>query len=893
MATFLVLALIGAGAVLYFRLAHRIDDLSAKVDALLNAQGDLAAPAPPSDTATPEFSEDVSPETASAPRPAIPAASVPQVTRGWNAGPRPAAGPTETFDAAQRQSFEQKLGARWTVWVGGVALAFGAVFLVQYSVQQGFFGPGTRIFLGLLLAAALLGAGELLRRRTDLPLRLENSAVPIPPVLTAAGCIAGYATIYAAYALYGMIGPGVAFVLLGAVSLTAIFLSAVHASFLAAVGLLGSVLTPALIESDTPQPEMLFFYLTFVIGAAIATAELRGWRWLNLAAIAASTIWPLIWLVALWGPGDEIAISLHLLALYAFQFIWRWSNAASAESDYDPAVLSSSTLTGAFVTLLLFAGDYSGTAIFGFSVFVVLSVAVAWPRPGFVSVTLPAAVAAVTGLSLWSIPRAAWDGAGHFSITHYATMALDQEALVSFLTASTLGAVLFGAAGYLKVDKGEARREWSIVSAFVPLVLFAVAYARTEQLEQSLPWAALAAALAIYHGAVTKRFAAREKSAALDFATAMFATATLGFAAVALGIAFRNEWLTIALALLVPGMAWIRSYLDVKALERLSIAVAGIVLVRLVLNPSLPDYDIGAAPIFNLLLYAYGVPAGLLALGAWLYRQLACNAAADILELCAIVLGLVLLTLQINHYFSGGDAFNFIGGGYGLAKHGSQSIVWLAASYAIYRRHAAHGRPYMPMAAATLRWLFYIWLFIAIVPLNPLFQGRFTEPLLFDRMMLAYLMPALLAAFYAYEAHKRQQPRLALALSIAAFVAGFLYYSLEIRRFFHDGSITLDQFATETENYIYSAAWLLLGAVLLAFAFLTRLAMARIASLGLIMAVVAKVFLFDMAGLTGILRAASFLGLGGALIGIGLFYQRVVFQGDEPETEAPGDRPQA
>jgi uncharacterized membrane protein len=40
---------------------------------------------------------------------------------------------------------------------------------------------------------------------------------------------------------------------------------------------------------------------------------------------------------------------------------------------------------------------------------------------------------------------------------------------------------------------------------------------------------------------------------------------------------------------------------------------------------------------------------------------------------------------------------------------------------------------------------------------------------------------------------------------------------------------------------------------------------------------VLKVFLIDMSDLTGIYRALSFLGLGVVLIGIGWFYQRLLF----------------
>jgi uncharacterized membrane protein len=55
---------------------------------------------------------------------------------------------------------------------------------------------------------------------------------------------------------------------------------------------------------------------------------------------------------------------------------------------------------------------------------------------------------------------------------------------------------------------------------------------------------------------------------------------------------------------------------------------------------------------------------------------------------------------------------------------------------------------------------------------------------------------------------------------------------------------------------------------------------------------VLKVFLIDLAGLEGVLRALSFLGLGAALIGIGLVYQKLVF-GRRPDADAKAAAPAA
>ena len=60
----------------------------------------------------------------------------------------------------------------------------------------------------------------------------------------------------------------------------------------------------------------------------------------------------------------------------------------------------------------------------------------------------------------------------------------------------------------------------------------------------------------------------------------------------------------------------------------------------------------------------------------------------------------------------------------------------------------------------------------------------------------------------------------------------------------------------------------------------------RIASAAVIVLTVLKVFLIDMSDLTGIYRALSFLGLGAVLIGIGWFYQRLLFP--RPAPRQPG-----
>ena len=271
----------------------------------------LAEPPRPPEPAAP--AEPVTPAEPVPPPRAAAAASVPPITP-------PPPPPPPSQPAQPEMGFEERLGTQWTVWVGGVALALGGFFLVRHAIEQGWFGPGMRIFLGALFALALIAVGEWARRKENLSDIGQLPAAHIPSILTAAGTAVAYADIYAAYQLYEFIGAGAAFVLLGIVALGTLAAALVHGPALAGLGLVGAYVTPLIVSTGHPNYWALYIYLAVVTAAAFVLARARLWRWLAFTAVAFSLFWTL--------PGLQ-AIHLNNLEAHLFHVVVGFGLAAA------------------------------------------------------------------------------------------------------------------------------------------------------------------------------------------------------------------------------------------------------------------------------------------------------------------------------------------------------------------------------------------------------------------------------------------------------------------------------------------------------------------------------------------------------------------------------------
>jgi uncharacterized membrane protein len=150
---------------------------------------------------------------------------------------------------------------------------------------------------------------------------------------------------------------------------------------------------------------------------------------------------------------------------------------------------------------------------------------------------------------------------------------------------------------------------WSASAVFTPLALLVALYARIAHLDRSIPFAILAVMLAAAYAAATEILSKRDDRPGLQASIALFATGTLAALALALTFALEKGWLTIALALMSAGTAWISTQRPIPFLRALAAILAGIVVLRIGYEPRIVGSAVGTTPIFNWLLWGYGIPA--------------------------------------------------------------------------------------------------------------------------------------------------------------------------------------------------------------------------------------------------------------------------------------------
>ena len=797
---------------------------------------------------------------------------------------------------------EEAMTSRWLVMLGGLAIALAGLFFVKYVYDHGWLGPAVRDSIGFAFGVCLAFGGEWLRRR---PLQRAVAALRpnyVPPALTAAGVFVAFASVYTAYAFDHLLAPLVAFVALAGIALVAFGLSLLQGWFVALLGLVGGYAIPMLVQTGHPNAWGLFPYLLVIVIACQAVVRYMGWRWLTFVNLAGATGWVAIWFLTHHSTRDLVPVGGYLLLVAGiFLFLRHRTRDSSDAGDARPGIrflplpdaagwLAATVVAVLFFPLVRMDGYGTGSLVLlgllgvfylvagrreqifdGLGVVaaaIVLALMATWHLPAFISGPQP--LYQIDGRPYGEIPGP-----------------IVPPELVEFLTTTALFAALFACGGFIALWGARRPAVWAGLSAAVPVILLVIAYWRIVGFGVDLRWATAALGLAAVSLAAAATVARHRDHQALGTALGFYAAAVVAFISLGVTMTLRDAWLTVALSVQLPALAWIAGRTPPQPMRILAAIIAVVVMARLTVNYNLFDYPTSAGPLTSWVIYGYGIPALMFFWAARLFRGDYTGDLIVLLETGALAFAVLLVTFEIRLFAEG----SLTATRYRLFEQSLQSVAWLSIAYGLT---AGLGRNANRVAIWGGRVLLAVAIgHVVVLQLlisNPVFTHEpvGTYPIV-NRLLLSYAVPA--GFFFAFARfYRREGPPLAATyFGVLGLVLLFVYVSLEVKRGFQ-GPVLFLAHQSAAEFYAYSVAWLALAGVLLALGIVRQLAVLRYASLAVLLVAVAKVFVFDMADLSGLYRVASFLGLGLALVGIGYVYQRFVFPTRKitPPGAAPG-----
>lgn len=763
------------------------------------------------------------------------------------------------------------LRENWYYAVSALSLALAGVFLVQYSVENGLLPPTARVMAAGFFGLALMAGGEVIRRRYG---DGEDSATAyLPSVFSGAGIVSLFGAVIAARMLYDLIGPGPAFVLLALVALIALVLGWFHGPLLATVGLLGGFAAPFLVGGASGPADWVFAYFAVLAALGLGIDTIRRWRWISGLTLGLAYGGGV--LLRLLDSGLVLSFALYLVALLALAVLVPVRRLVPDHGG--PSLLhllvGTKTGTSGFVGILAFGASLASAA------FLVLNLVPAgmgdpaWLTLGLLTLAALLLILAshkAPGLQEAALPPAlallalvGWRGSRDLLVPPLLAD-LPPETGPGWAVPIVLmaGGLITLAGAWRSLAGGKTYLLWALFAAgFAPATALVLELSWQPATRiGAYGWALCALALAGGMTALTPAFAKADGQDRTR--AALFALSALGCIAFGLVIVLSASALTVALAALIPAAAWLDRRFDLPLMELAIAAAVATVGYRLVADPGLSFAQRGAWPDF-LLAYGGALLAMIAGLGILRDGRMTARVMLDTGAWSAAGLLAALTLHRVLADSLPGSTFSH----WSLGLH---ATIWLILMAVQLSR--ADRLPLMQTLRLALAVTFGLIaggaLIFAALIVNPLLTGTVHGWPLLNTLAPAYLLPAGVLVWIGIAVLARQRwPQigaLSLAMALTALWAG-----LAIRHLWQGGTrMAYENGVSQPELYSYTLVLLILGGVVFYQALARRSDLLRRVGSVLIALAVAKVFLLDIAGLSGLIRVLSLVVLGLTLAGL-------------------------
>lgn len=750
--------------------------------------------------------------------------------------------------------FEQN----WMTWIGAIALALGGVFLAKYSLEAGLLSPVMRLSAGGLFGIGLIATAYYLHYKRIV---FEGFSNYIPAALASGGFITCFALMFVAYNSFAMISAQWAFIGLAVIAFCASAMAIKLGPLLAVIGIIGAYSVPIWVSTGSGQLFSLFIYVALVsVAAAIVAYKVQrvwlwyllwaghiGWYLVGLSLFNYDTVW-LIGAYAL----------LSILGLIGIARLGLTFNTLEVRPHSFKRLVNlfpDHGLLLAFIAPLMMAMLFSPFNL-------------QWQTVALLSIAL--LLFLVLKNSRWD----AWQGVS-LVIALLLVVSAKQayvfdDALFIFKNEYGLGLLLaLGLSGYGLYfgNKYPKRLAFHLLASLSMFALVGTLYALipNSALVTAYPlWAVLLCLMS----AVLIKFTQNNTTLWQRFSYWVGANANV---TLAITMLLSDSGLTIALAIQVLLLSLLIKKYNVAMPHWPIKALVGVLLLRLTLSPWTPSYDELSILGLHWSLVVYPLCSGIFFAAAKCFNF---SQLKIWLEGAALHCIALFVTTETSYQLVGHYPQLFSLSFYEQVLL-SCNLLALGCVY-LYRAQSAGqlGKLYRT-AGFILSALAGLLLLDITLDDNPLLMRLYVgETPLFNWVILIWLVPSLLALWLANLVKSLNAKLSEIILGASGLLAVLAINGL-IRQYWQGGFIDLDKVTSDAELYSYSVIWLLLGALVVIAGHLKQQLLLQNIGLGILGAVIVKVFLIDMANLTGLLKALSFIGLGLSLVGLSWLFQKL------------------
>ncbi len=206
-----------------------------------------------------------------------------------------------------KKDLEKFIGENLLSKIGIIITVVGVAIGVKYSIEHQLISPLTRIILGYLSGAILLGFG----------IKLKKKYTNYSAVLVSGALAILYFITYAAYSFYQLLPQVLSFGIMVVVTVFAVYLAMnYNKQIIAHFGLVGAYAVPFLLSENSGNVTILYTYMSIINAGILTISFIKYWKPLYYSSFLLTWLMYFVWYQLSYDSAELFEPALTFLSIF-------------------------------------------------------------------------------------------------------------------------------------------------------------------------------------------------------------------------------------------------------------------------------------------------------------------------------------------------------------------------------------------------------------------------------------------------------------------------------------------------------------------------------------------------------------------------------------------------